>query len=143
MEMLCSLRAHSAVICTRGDCNVGPRMFRVGPKGCQSGPVAHQDHARCAAAPRSAPAAEIHGRHVDDRALSSVSQGLFMRPGLRSQSADRELCRSLCSGVCEREAQCFSLDLALVRLALLQSPLRARLLLLWPRGGGAGWSCSL
>lgn len=42
-----------------------------------------------------------------------------------------------------------SLDLALVRLALLQSPLRMRLCskgaaaLLWLRGGGAGRSCSL
>lgn len=46
-------------------------------------------------------------------------------PGHKNQSADYKLCRSMCSSV--REAQCFSLDLALAKLALLQSPLRTRL----------------
>lgn len=70
----------------------------------------------------------------------------FMWPGHKNQSADYKLCRSMCSSV--REAQCFSLDLALAKLALLQSPLRTRLCskgaaaLLWLRGGGAGRSCS-
>lgn len=83
--------------------------------------------------------------------LCCVSHCLFMWPGHKNQSADYKLCRSMCSSV--REAQCFSLslslDLALVRLALLQSPLRMRLCskgaaaLLWLRGGGAGRSCSL
>lgn len=50
---------------------------------------------------------------------------LFMWPGHKNQSADYKLCRSMCSSV--REAQCFSLDRALAKLALLQSQLRTRL----------------
>ena len=63
----------------------------------------------------------------------------FTWPGHKNQSADYKLCRSMCSSV--REAQCFSLDLALAKLALLQSPLRTRLCskgaaeLLWLHGG--------
>ena len=48
----------------------------------------------------------------------------FMWPGHEDQSADYKLCRSMCSSV--REAQCFSLDRALAKLAMLQSPLRMR-----------------
>lgn len=64
---------------------------------------------------------------------------LFMMPGHKNQSADYKLCRSMCSSM--REAQCLSLDLALVKLALLQSLLRTRLCskgaaaLLWLRVG--------
>lgn len=44
-------------------------------------------------------------------ATLSFSRGL----GHKNQSADHKLCRSMCSSV--REAQCFSLDLALAKLA--------------------------
>lgn len=53
-----------------------------------------------------------------------VPHCLFMWPRHKNQSADYKLCRSMCSSV--REAQCFSLDLALAKLALLQSPFRTR-----------------
>lgn len=92
----------------------------------------------------SAPIQMTSQRRLDPAVCHTV---FFMWPRHKNQSADYKLCRSMCSSV--REAQCFSLDLALAKLALLQSPLRTRLCskgaaaLLWLRGGGAGRSCSL